>query len=130
MSSALTRPRRVPPALDYLLNEASAAMHGRRAPRRRVAGQDRAGRRDDGRMTGQRDPGPRTSYQILVRGHLGATMRRAFPDLQAETRGPDTLLQGALEDQAALHGVLAQIAALGLELLEVRRLPDLRGPAY
>jgi hypothetical protein len=36
--------------------------------------------------------------------------------------GQDTLLRGAVADQAALHGVLAQIEALGLELLEVRRL--------
>ena len=28
-----------------------------------------------------------------------------------------------LPDRAALHGVLAEIEALGLELLEVRRLP-------
>jgi hypothetical protein len=28
-----------------------------------------------------------------------------------------------LPDQAALYGVLAEIEALGLELLEVRRLP-------
>ena len=32
------------------------------------------------------------------------------------------MLRG-VADQAALHGVLAQIEALGLELLEVRRLP-------
>jgi hypothetical protein len=32
----------------------------------------------------------------------------------------NTVLQA--RDQAALHGVLAQIEALGLELLEVRRL--------
>jgi hypothetical protein len=73
-------------------------------------------------MTGeQRDRQPSASYQIRVRGHLGAVMRRAFPALRAETRGQDTLLQG-VADQAALHGVLAQIEALGLELLEVRRL--------
>jgi len=50
-------------------------------------------------------------------------MLRAFPDLATETRGKDTLLRDALTDQAALHGVLAQIEALGLELLEVRQLP-------
>jgi hypothetical protein len=33
------------------------------------------------------------------------------------------MLTGTLRDQAALHGVLAEIEALGLELLEVRRLP-------
>jgi hypothetical protein len=31
------------------------------------------------------------------------------------------VLSGALADQAALYGVLTQIEALGLELLEVRR---------
>ena len=36
----------------------------------------------------------------------------------------DTVLAGALPDQAALHGVLAEIEDLGLELLEVRRLPS------
>jgi hypothetical protein len=34
-----------------------------------------------------------------------------------------TVLTGPLPDQAALYGVLAEIEALGLELLEVRRLP-------
>ena len=52
---------------------------------------------------------------------MGGAMRRAFPALRAETRGRDTLLEG-IADQAALYGVLAQIEALGLELLEVRRL--------
>jgi hypothetical protein len=32
-------------------------------------------------------------------------------------------------DQAALHGVLAQVEALGLELLEVRRLSKSKRPA-
>ena len=63
------------------------------------------------------------SYQVRVRvrGRLGRTMRAAFPALHAETQDEDTLLTGTLQDQAALHGVLAQIEALGLELLEVRR---------
>jgi hypothetical protein len=74
-------------------------------------------------MTSQPSP---AGYQIRVRGHLGATMLRAFPALHAEIRGQDTLLRGAIPDQAALHGVLAQIEALGLELLEVRRLPRAR----
>jgi hypothetical protein len=50
-------------------------------------------------------------------------MRFAFPGLRAQPRGEDTALTGALPDQAALYGVLAEIEALGLELLEVRRLP-------
>jgi hypothetical protein len=75
-------------------------------------------------MTGEpRGRQPPASYEIRVRGHLGKTMLRAFPTLRAETRDRDTLLRGAVADQAALHGVLAQVEALGLELLELRRLP-------
>jgi len=61
------------------------------------------------------------TLEILVRGHLGPTLLEAFPTLTAHRRDGDTLLSGPLADQAALYGVLHQIEALGLELLEVRR---------
>ena len=81
-------------------------------------------------MSGQpHDVQPPARYVIRIRGHLGATMRRAFPTLYAETRDGDTFLRGAVADQAALHGVLAQIEALGLELLDLRRLPASQSPA-
>src|SRR5262249_41908785 len=67
-------------------------------------------------------PQPRR-YEISVRRRLGEMMLSAFPALLAQTRGEDTVLTGALADQAALYGVLAEIEALGLELLEVRRVP-------
>jgi hypothetical protein len=75
----------------------------------------------------RQDPQPQC-YQISVRGRLGQMMRAAFPALQARTRGEDTTLTGTLADQAALYGVLAEIEALGLELLEVRRPPAEAGP--
>jgi hypothetical protein len=62
-------------------------------------------------------------YEIRVRGHLGETMRGAFPELRARVDGADTVLTGLLSDQAAVYGVLAAIESLGLELLEVRRIP-------
>jgi hypothetical protein len=74
-------------------------------------------------MTAQRGRRQPAGYEIRVRGHLGAAVLRAFPALHAETRGGDTLLRGAALDQAALYGVLGQAEALGLELLEVRRVP-------
>jgi hypothetical protein len=76
-------------------------------------------------VTGLRDPQPQR-YEICVRGRLGETICSAFPTLQARTRGDATMLTGVLADQAALYGVLAEIEALGLELIEVRRLPPLR----
>jgi hypothetical protein len=38
-------------------------------------------------------------------------MLRAFRSLHAETQGGDTLLRGTVADQAALHGVLAEVEA-------------------
>jgi hypothetical protein len=63
------------------------------------------------------------SYEICVGGRLGDIIRSAFPDLRARVRGDNTILSGVLADQAALYGVLAQLEAFGLELIEVRRLP-------
>jgi len=60
-------------------------------------------------------------FEIEINGHLGAALLAAFPVLAAERRGAHTLLTGSL-DRSALHGVLAEIEALGLELIEVRRL--------
>jgi hypothetical protein len=60
-------------------------------------------------------------YEIRVRGVLGGLLLSAFPDLQARAHGTETVLAGPLADQAALYGLLAQLEALGLELLEVRR---------
>jgi hypothetical protein len=69
----------------------------------------------------ERDP-RRQNYEIRVRGHLGVKMLRAFPALAAQPWGEDTLLRGCLEDQAAVYGVIARLEALGLDLLELRRL--------
>jgi hypothetical protein len=60
-------------------------------------------------------------YEIRVQGHLGQTMRTAFPELRVRVEGGDTVLSGALPDQAAVYGVLAAIESLGLELVAVRR---------
>jgi hypothetical protein len=60
-------------------------------------------------------------YEIVVRGLLSETLLAAFPTLSAEAQGAETVLAATLADQAALYGVLAQIEALGIELIEVRR---------
>jgi hypothetical protein len=62
-------------------------------------------------------------YTIRIKGQLGATALSAFPAMVSELKGSETLLTGLIADQSALFGVLAQIETLGLELLELRRLP-------
>jgi hypothetical protein len=61
-------------------------------------------------------------YAIRINGHLGAVLLSAFPAMVPERQGAVTVLTGVL-DQSALYGVLAEIEALGLDLLEVRQLP-------
>jgi hypothetical protein len=36
----------------------------------------------------------------------------------------ETILHGPVRDQAELHGLLRRLQSLGLELVEVRRLPE------
>jgi hypothetical protein len=74
-------------------------------------------------VTGAPSDPPPHRYRIRVGGHLGPTICSAFPALQAQASGGDTVLTGPLCDRAALYGMLAEIEALGLELIEVRRLP-------
>ena len=72
--------------------------------------------RDDGVIV----PAP-ARYMILINGHLGATVLSAFPAPAPQHHGAHTVLTGLL-DRSALYGVLAEIEALGLDLLEMQKL--------
>ena len=65
---------------------------------------------------------PASTYRIRIKGRLGATALSAFPSMESEVMGSETVLTGWLEDQSALFGVLAQIEGLGLELLELQQI--------
>jgi hypothetical protein len=64
-----------------------------------------------------------TLYQIRVKGNLEPKWSDWFDGftITAQTQG-ETLLIGAVADQAALHGVLAKLRDLGLPILLVERL--------
>jgi hypothetical protein len=64
---------------------------------------------------------PPDLYTIRIRGRLGDTAVSAFPSMACEFESGETVLTGSLEDRSALFGVLGQIEALGLDLLELRR---------
>jgi hypothetical protein len=64
------------------------------------------------------------SYEIRIKGRLSDSLLAVFEGLTANVEPVETVLHGPVQDQAALYGLLDRIQALGLELVEVRRLPD------
>ena len=69
-------------------------------------------------------------YQIRIEGHLGHQWADWFEGLTLTALdNGETLLTGAVVDQAALHGVLRKVRDLGIPLLSVVRVkPDQAGP--
>jgi hypothetical protein len=66
-------------------------------------------------------------YVIRIKGRLGPTALSAFPSMVPELRRNETVLTGFLPDQSALFSVLAEVEALGLDLLELRQVPTRPG---
>jgi hypothetical protein len=62
-------------------------------------------------------------YTFRIAGRLTRRLLEALEPLEARATAGDTLLMGRLADRAALYGVIARIEALGLELVELQRLP-------
>lgn len=63
------------------------------------------------------------TYEIRVVGKLGPAAQEAFEGLGVNTEPLATVLSGEF-DQAALHGLLDRVRALGLELVDIRRVRD------
>lgn len=64
-------------------------------------------------------------YEFVVDGDLSERAKAAFPDLAvAPIPATFTRLFGPIDDDTALRGMLARFDALGLTVVELRRLPD------
>jgi hypothetical protein len=63
------------------------------------------------------------SYEIRIKGRLSDSLVAAFEGLTATVEPVETVLHGPVQDQTSLHGLLDRIQSLGLELVEIRRLP-------
>jgi hypothetical protein len=67
-------------------------------------------------------------YAFRIRGRasdevLAALREELEVEVEVHPERTSTAIRGWLPDQAALYGMLTRIRLLGLELLEVRRLP-------
>jgi hypothetical protein len=63
------------------------------------------------------------SYEIRIKGRLSDSLLAGFEGLTATVEPVETVLHGPIADQSSLHGMLDRIQSLGLELVEIRRLP-------
>jgi hypothetical protein len=60
-------------------------------------------------------------YEVRLPYALSDTLAAAFPEFDLVQIGPaETLLVGDLSDQTELHGLIARIADLGLDIAELR----------
>src|SRR5262249_47504907 len=65
-----------------------------------------------------------TKYEFRIRGRLSEPLLARFEMLESEVERVEAVLHGPIRDQAELHGIIDRVQSLGLELIEVRRLPD------
>ena len=65
-----------------------------------------------------------TRYEIRIRGRVSAAVLQTFEAMDSDVEPVETILHGPVRDQAELHGLLRRLQSLGLELIEVRRLPE------
>lgn len=62
---------------------------------------------------------------IRIKGHLDSSWQDWFEGLEiVQEEEGTTLFSGPLADQASLHGVLAKMRGLGLDLLSFETLPQ------
>ena len=60
------------------------------------------------------------TYELRFKGAASATLAAGFEGCDVETEGDETIVRALVPDQAALQGMLSQVQAFGLDLLEVR----------
>ena len=65
-----------------------------------------------------------SKYEFRIRGRLSDPVLERFDMLERDVERVETILHGPIRDQAELHGIIERVQSLGLELVEVRRLPD------
>jgi hypothetical protein len=62
-------------------------------------------------------------YEIRIRGRVSESQRLAFEGMTVAVEPVETIVYGPLADQEAVHRLLEKLQSLGLEIVELRRLP-------
>jgi hypothetical protein len=72
-------------------------------------------------MTNGRNYDQRASYLIRIQGMINSTWSDWFGGFTITQQNGETVLEGEVRNQAALHGILAKINELGLSIISVER---------
>lgn len=62
-------------------------------------------------------------YEIRVSGVIPESVLAEIEGVQVMLEPVQTVIRGPVLDQAALHGIINRLQRLGLDLIEVRRIP-------
>jgi hypothetical protein len=83
-----------------------------------------ASKPNSGRATGHGSEAGH-AYEVRVAGHVPIKeLLEHIEEAEAAAHRADTTVSVRLPDQAALHAFLHRLRSLGLEVTEVRRVPD------
>jgi hypothetical protein len=63
-------------------------------------------------------------YELRVRGRVSGDLLTDFPGLDVTVEPVESRLFGPVRDQVELTNLIAALQDLGLEVVEVRQLPD------
>jgi hypothetical protein len=69
-----------------------------------------------------------TVYEFRVDGALPDAARDVFCDMRIEELPAQTVISGTVIDESHLHGVVAQLRALGLTVVSARPVPSAGRP--
>jgi hypothetical protein len=61
------------------------------------------------------------TYRLVVRGELDDRFAYLFNGLELKRAAGTTVLTGSVVDQAQLHGFIARVEELGLELVSIKQ---------
>lgn len=66
-------------------------------------------------------------YEIRIKGRVSDSQLLAFEGMNVTVEPVETVVYGPLADQEAVHRLMAKLQSLGLEIVELRRLPGHSG---
>jgi len=63
-------------------------------------------------------------YEVRIAGEVGDELAPYIDEMTTVVLPVQTVVRGTIVDRSALHGMLQHLQARGLELIEVRPLPE------